>query len=166
MHCLSRSIAHVESLVDVPRCRALAALVDEANCHGADPECRRPTMGFPPACIPTCLYFFLTTESVEEALTEIVNQGGDADTTGAILGAMAGAYYGFEGLPERWLGGLQNRDGIESRAAALAGVPIEELSIPGLVETERKLSDQEAEHREQILRFFKDESDLDAKHRF
>ena len=71
-------------------------------------------MGFPPACIPTCLYLLLTTDSFEEAVTEVVNLGGDADTAGAILGAMAGAYYGVDAIPERWLDGLQNRDGIEA----------------------------------------------------
>ena len=91
---LSRAIAHVESLLDLPRERALAALVEEANRHGAEPVCKRATMGFPPACIPTCLYLLLTTDSFEEALIEVVNLGGDADTAGAILGALAGAHYG------------------------------------------------------------------------
>ena len=117
---LSRAIAHAESLLDLPRERALAALVEEANRHGADPVCKRPTMGFPPACIPTCLYLLLTTDSFEEALIEVVNLGGDADTAGAILGAMAGAHYGVDAIPERWLDGLQNRDGIDARAIALA----------------------------------------------
>ena len=63
---LSRAIAHVESLLESPRDRALLALVEEANRHGADPVCRRATMGFPPACIPTCLYLLLATDSYEE----------------------------------------------------------------------------------------------------
>ena len=79
-----------------------------------------PDQGFPPACIPTCLYLLLTTDSFEEAVIDVVNLGGDADTAGAILGAMAGAYYGAEAIPNRWAGGLQNRDGIEVRALALA----------------------------------------------
>jgi len=29
--------------------------------------------------------------------------GGDADTTGAIVGMLAGAYYGMEAIPRRWL---------------------------------------------------------------
>ena len=53
-------------------------------------------------------------------MTDVVNLGGDTDTAGAILGAMAGAYYGVDAIPERWLDGLQNRDGIEARALALA----------------------------------------------
>jgi len=32
-----------------------------------------------------------------------VNQGGDADTTGAICGMLAGAYYGMESIPKRWI---------------------------------------------------------------
>lgn len=31
-----------------------------------------------------------------------VNLGDDADTTGAVYGQIAGAYYGHEGIPERW----------------------------------------------------------------
>ena len=31
-----------------------------------------------------------------------VNLGDDADTTGAIYGQLAGAYYGLDGIPERW----------------------------------------------------------------
>ena len=115
---LSRAVAHAESVLELSADRALAALVEEANRHGADPVCKRPTMGFPPACIPTCFYFLLTTDSFEEAITEIVNLGGDTDTAGAILGAMAGAYYGPDQIPKRWLDGLQNREGIEARAMA------------------------------------------------
>ncbi len=33
----------------------------------------------------------------------VVNRGGDADTNGAIAGAVAGAYYGPAELPRRWL---------------------------------------------------------------
>lgn len=43
------------------------------------------------------------TDSFETALVEVVNRGGDADTTGAILGMVAGAHYGLESIPERWL---------------------------------------------------------------
>src|SRR5512135_1249288 len=143
---LSRSIAHVESLLDLPRERALAALVEEANRHGAEPACRRATMGFPPACIPTCLYLLMTTDSLEEALIEVVNLGGDADTTGAILGALAGAHYGIDAIPDRWLVGLENRDAIDLRALALAQRSAEGLVIPDLIIRERLLSAQEGDY--------------------
>jgi ADP-ribosylglycohydrolase len=146
---LPRAIAHVESLLEMPRERALSALVDEANRHGAEPECRRPTMGFPPACIPTCLYLLLTTENFEEALTDVINLGGDTDTAGAILGALAGAYYGIGQIPRRWLDGLQNRAGIDARAIALTLKSSRGLDIPDLIVTEQELNRKEEVYLEQ-----------------
>ncbi len=51
----------------------------------------------------TVLHYFFSTASLEECLIGVVNQGGDADTTGAIAGMIAGAFYGTRGLPRRWL---------------------------------------------------------------
>jgi ADP-ribosyl-[dinitrogen reductase] hydrolase len=51
----------------------------------------------------TVLHLFEETTSFEECLVAVVNQGGDADTTGAIAGAIAGGYYGPGELPRRWL---------------------------------------------------------------
>jgi ADP-ribosylglycohydrolase len=148
---MSLAIAHAESVVENPRERALQSLLDEANRHGADPACKRATQGFPPACIPTCLYFLVTTGSFEEALTDVINLGGDTDTNGAILGAMAGAYYGIHGIPETWLDGLQNREGIELRARALDRRRGDGLNIPELVATEHELTRKEGEMFETIL---------------
>jgi len=46
---------------------------------------------------------FFSTRTFEECLVRIVNRGGDADTAGAIAGAVAGAHYGLEAIPRRWL---------------------------------------------------------------
>lgn len=150
-HSMSRAIAHAESLLETPREQALATLVEEANRHGAEPHCKRPTMGFPPACIPTCLYLFMTTDSFREALIEVVNLGGDTDSTGAILGALAGAHFGVDGIYSRWLNGLENREGIDLRATALYHRSTTGLNIPDLVDTERWLSDREGACRERLL---------------
>jgi ADP-ribosyl-[dinitrogen reductase] hydrolase len=54
-----------------------------------------PTAGYAPSGIAACLYFFLhDLENPEKALLTTINYGGDADTTGAIVGAMCGAFYG------------------------------------------------------------------------
>ncbi len=42
------------------------------------------------------------TDSFESALVDAVNRGGDADTTGAIVGMIAGALYGPSAIPPRW----------------------------------------------------------------
>jgi ADP-ribosyl-[dinitrogen reductase] hydrolase len=162
---LSRAIAHVESLLESPRERALSALVEEANRHGADPVCKRATMGFPPACIPTCLYLLLTTDGFEEAVTEVINLGGDADTAGAILGALAGAHHGVAAIPHRWLVGLQNREGIDLRAWALSRRSNAGLDIPDLIDTEHELSAREGACRESLLAHPQNGGDRGANHR-
>ena len=66
----------------------------------------------------TVLHHFFRSRSFEECVVATVNQGGDADTTGAIAGGLAGAYYGIDALPKRWLKKLdQNLTGEISRLA-------------------------------------------------
>jgi hypothetical protein len=106
----------------------------------------------------------LTTSSFEEAITEVVNLGGDADTAGAILGAMAGAYYGVDAIPKRWLDDLQNREGIDARALALCQRSTEGLLIPDLVATEHELTRRESECFEQLAASTRDRRDRGANH--
>jgi ADP-ribosyl-[dinitrogen reductase] hydrolase len=53
--------------------------------------------------VQTVLHYFFNTDSFESCLIATVNQGADADTTGALAGMLAGAKYGVEQIPERWL---------------------------------------------------------------
>ncbi|AFK94366.1 MULTISPECIES: ADP-ribosylglycohydrolase family protein [Thermoanaerobacterium] len=39
----------------------------------------------------------------EDAVINAVNLGGDADTIGAIAGGLAGVFWGFKAIPERWI---------------------------------------------------------------
>ncbi len=154
---ISRAIAHAEGLLEIEslahdRERVLAMIVEEANRHGAKPgACKRATMGFPPACIPACLIVLHMAESFEDALIEMVNLGGDADSTGAILGALAGAHFGYDQIPTRWLMKLRNREGLEARAEAICKKSTEGLRIPDLVETERTLSAEENLSRSALI---------------
>ena len=163
-HAVSNAIAAVESVLDSPRDQAFSAIVERANRLGAEPACTRPTMGFPPACIPTCLYLLLVNDNFEEALTEVVNLGGDADTAGAILGCMAGALYGESTIPDHWLNGLHNRDGIANRAESLVD-PQAQYAIPDLISTERELTALEARNREDLMASRQSEDDLGANRR-
>lgn len=63
---------------------------------------------------------FFDTDSFEECLVETVNRGGDADTTGAIAGMIAGAYYGLDAIPKRWLKKLDAMTTHRCRGQALA----------------------------------------------
>jgi ADP-ribosyl-[dinitrogen reductase] hydrolase len=59
--------------------------------------------GFIVETLRAVLQALFATDSFETALIDVVNRGGDADTTGAILGMIAGARYGPAGLPARWV---------------------------------------------------------------
>lgn len=48
-------------------------------------------------------------ESFEEGLIKVVNRGNDADTVGAVAGALLGAYHGIDSIPTRWLGTLKEK---------------------------------------------------------
>lgn len=53
--------------------------------------------------VNTVLHYVLSTDNFKDCLIAIVNQGGDADSTGALGGMLAGAYYGVSAIPREWL---------------------------------------------------------------
>lgn len=53
------------------------------------------------------VYWFLTTNSLEECVVGCVNDGGDADTIAAIAGSLAGAFYGYDNIPARHIKALE-----------------------------------------------------------
>ncbi len=57
--------------------------------------------------------------SFEEAILKAANLGDDADTTAAICGQVAGAYYGEGGIPSHWLERLVMREEIKNLAMGL-----------------------------------------------
>lgn len=58
------------------------------------------------------------TDNFRDCLIEVVNRGGDADTTGAIAGMIAGARYGVDAIPLSWRRALDQR--ISQRCQAQA----------------------------------------------
>jgi ADP-ribosyl-[dinitrogen reductase] hydrolase len=79
--------------------------------------------------IQTVLYFFFRTDSFESCVTQVVNQGDDADTTGALAGMLTGAAYGAEDIPAHWLNKLEPEiiQAIKSQTAALLKLAREHL---------------------------------------
>lgn len=59
------------------------------------------------------------TDGFERAVLEAVNLGEDADTTAAVCGQIAGAFYGAAEIPERWLSRLAMRSRIQELADGL-----------------------------------------------
>jgi len=54
----------------------------------------------------TVFHFYFHTGSFAGCVIETVNQGGDADTTGALAGMLGGATYGLAAIPSAWLSRL------------------------------------------------------------
>jgi ADP-ribosyl-[dinitrogen reductase] hydrolase len=53
--------------------------------------------------LEAALWCFYQTDTFEAAILQAANLGDDADTTAAICGQLAGAFYGEVGIPETWL---------------------------------------------------------------
>jgi ADP-ribosyl-[dinitrogen reductase] hydrolase len=69
--------------------------------------------------LEAALWAFHKAPTFREAVLAAVNLGDDADTTGAICGQLAGAYFGVDGIPREWLDGLAKRDWIEDAVQRL-----------------------------------------------
>jgi ADP-ribosyl-[dinitrogen reductase] hydrolase len=75
--------------------------------------------GYAVASLEAALWCFQQTDSLEAAILGAANLGDDADTTAAIAGQLAGAYYGVNQIPPQWLERLYMRTDIEATANAL-----------------------------------------------
>jgi len=82
---------------DAPAIAALAlrdhVVVDAAAIRGS---------GYVVDALSAALWCFATTDDYASAVLKAANLGDDADTTAAICGQLAGAYYGLEGIPPGW----------------------------------------------------------------
>lgn len=75
--------------------------------------------GYVVDCLEAALWAFYNSETFEQGVLLAVNLGDDADTTAAVYGQLAGAYYGIEGIPQRWLENLAEKGLIGSYASKL-----------------------------------------------
>jgi ADP-ribosylglycohydrolase len=64
--------------------------------------------------LEAALWAFYNSSSFAEGCLLAVNLGDDADTTGAVYGQLAGAFYGESGIPEKWISQLVDRTLIAS----------------------------------------------------
>lgn len=76
--------------------------------------------GYVVESLEAALWAFHDAKDFREAVLRAVNLGDDADTTGAVCGQLAGAYWGESGIPEQWRDGLARKDMIEKAVAGLA----------------------------------------------
>lgn len=77
--------------------------------------------GYSVASLEAALWCFHHTDNFADAVLTAANLGDDADTTAAIVGQLAGAFYGIQGIPASWLETLWMCDEIQEMADALMG---------------------------------------------
>ncbi|MGZ8409848.1 MAG: ADP-ribosyl-[dinitrogen reductase] hydrolase [Hyphomicrobium sp.] len=67
---------------------------------------RGPCSAFIVDTVRTVLHHYFLADSVRRCIGETVNEGGDADTAGALAGMLSGATYGASSIPRAWLSRL------------------------------------------------------------
>ncbi len=109
---LNLTVAHLQTNVDGPLSAALDLVRDQAPeelLNALDPVANGEQIetlhnsGYVIHTLQTALHDAFTADNAEDAIVTAVNRGGDSDTIGAITGALAGARFGAEELPDRWL---------------------------------------------------------------
>lgn len=64
------------------------------------------SMGYTLKTLSAGIWALRFAPSYEEGITEVIHQGGDADTSASVAGALLGARFGYESIPHRWIEGL------------------------------------------------------------
>lgn len=83
------------------------------------PESALRGSGYVVQSLEAALWCFHRTDSFEQAILAAANLGDDADTTAAVCGQVAGAFYGAAGIPAHWLERLAMGVAIEQLADRL-----------------------------------------------
>ena len=124
-----RHTYHLDQLLDGIATRARAV-------GGADHDVEA-TSEFAACSVLTALATVDLAKSFEDAVVSAVNLGGKADTIGAMVGALAGARYGFSAIPSRWLDSLRATGTLVERIEKVVSLEAGECH-PDLVTLERQ----------------------------
>jgi ADP-ribosyl-[dinitrogen reductase] hydrolase len=105
--CLQKAIPPgrlTKALDPIPEHLARGAMpVDYARALGLEGR----ISGYINHTVPVALYCWLRwPDDFRTAVEQVILLGGDTDTTGAIVGAIAGATFGVGGIPQEWIKGL------------------------------------------------------------
>jgi ADP-ribosylglycohydrolase len=83
-----------------PLCPAIAEVAGGSYLEREPPQIKGT--GYVVRSLEAALWAFAKANDFAEAVRRAVALGDDADTTGAVVGQLAGALYGYAGIPERW----------------------------------------------------------------
>lgn len=100
-------------IVEYPRLKLIGADKIDANINSVQ------SSGYVKHSIAAAVWCFNQTDNFKDAVLLAANLGDDADTTAAITGQLAGAYYGYYGIPSVWLEKISNFQTISKIACKL-----------------------------------------------
>ena len=75
--------------------------------------------GYVVESLEAALWYLWHSDSFDEAVLRAANLGDDADTTAAVTGQLAGAFYGVEMISAEWLEVLHQRERVQAAARSL-----------------------------------------------
>lgn len=104
-----------QSTSEVAQAAEAAIAEDEAVLAAAAQEQR----GFVMTTLRIAFNAAFRHDAFEPAVVFAVNLGGDADTNGAVTGALAGARFGESGIPQRWIEPLLRKEVVSGLANRL-----------------------------------------------
>ncbi len=96
---LDAAVLSAISCVDVEYRQILAEVLDPSW----KPDHATMSNGSALVCLAQAMWAIRTTSSFEDAVVRAINLGDDADTVAAVCGGMAGALYGIQQIPARWV---------------------------------------------------------------
>ena len=109
--------ALLNSLMSAPRSASVADIASGAFLTKIESDIKGT--GYSVASLEAALWCFFSTASFSEAVLRAANLGDDADTTAAITGQIAGAFYGVGAIPAHWIEKLSMGAEIEEMAVNL-----------------------------------------------
>lgn len=108
-----------------PLCSEIDAIARGSFKRKKPPDIRGT--GYVVQSLEAALWAFDRGESFSDCVLLAVNLGEDADTTAAICGQLAGAYYGAAAIPEKWRKRLAQGHAIQALASSLYGRACQDL---------------------------------------
>ncbi|NMO94604.1 ADP-ribosylglycohydrolase family protein [Paenibacillus lemnae] len=109
--------AFTDWLGNDPLSSRIQEIADGSYLESEPPEIQGS--GYVVKSLEAALWAFAKSSSFREGALLAVNLGDDADTTGAVYGQLAGAFYGAAGVPQEWLEKLHGYQTIRQLAEGL-----------------------------------------------
>ncbi|QGT99881.1 hypothetical protein SYNTR_1288 [Candidatus Syntrophocurvum alkaliphilum] len=146
-HQVSKAIKLVEQLMDLDYNTAIEHIDKLAASTSNNPNCNH-TSPFVLGSVLFSLYHFIKTkDNLENSIIKAVNEGGDTDTIGAMVGCLCGALHGAKEIPDRWTKALLNCNFLKSIGKELMDSLPEYSNNETLYENEKKLCNFEKNYR-------------------